>query len=106
MPLPRTTTTAPLLLAGFDQLQHLGPEATGATFAIERLEDCLGCLLNVAGLGTEPGPLEKLGGMGEKALAIRTFGCTGVGTPDGGPRTTGDRRRNRQGPRASDGLHV
>ena len=87
-------------------MQHLGPEATGATFAIERLEDCLGRLLNVPGFGTEPGPLQKLGGVAEQALAIRTVGSTGVGTPQHGLRATGDRRRNRQGPRASDGLHV
>jgi hypothetical protein len=59
----------------------LGPEATGATFAIKRLEDRLGRLLNVAGLGTEPGPLQELGGVGKQALAIRTVGCTGVLTP-------------------------
>ena len=62
-------------------MQHLGPEATGATFAIKRLEDRLGRLLNVAGLGTEPGPLQELGGVGKQALAIRTVGSTGVRTP-------------------------
>jgi hypothetical protein len=102
----RMTTTTPLPSAGFDQLQHLGPETNGPSLAIEGLENCLGRLFNVASLSTEPGPLQKLGGVGKQALAIWAVGAAGMGTPQRWPRTSGAGRGNRQGPRASDGLHV
>jgi hypothetical protein len=58
---------------GLDQLQHLGPQPTGATFAIQRLKNHLGGSGNVSSLGAQARTLLQLGGLGKKDLTIRAL---------------------------------
>jgi hypothetical protein len=48
--------------AGFDELQHLGTQPTGAAFAVQRLENVPGCGREITGFGGFPGlPIERTG---------------------------------------------
>ncbi len=55
--------------AGFDQLQHLGPQRSRPSFMVEGGEDGLGGCLEITYLCCDPGPFIELCSLPHEPLA-------------------------------------